>query len=312
MDKLRVVFMGTPVFAVPILEGLIKNYQVVGVVSQPDKKIGRKQVLTPTPIKEVSALYNIPIFQPVNIRKDYKTILDWKPDLIVTCAYGQIIPNILLDTPKYHAINVHASLLPKLRGGAPIHHAIIDGYQKTGITIMYMSEKMDAGDILAQEEIEITSHDTMGSLHDKLSQLGKDLLLETLPKLLDHSIEPIKQDEQEVTYGYNITKEDEKIDFNKSKEVVERLIRGLNPVPGAYALMNGKRLKVYAARIGHRFYPNTPNGTIAEVSEDGISVVCNHEEIILTDIAIEGKKRCLVREYLHGNDPSKLLGIVLE
>ena len=169
MKDLNVVFMGTPDFAVPILEALIENTNVVLVVSQPDKLIGRKQILTPTPIKSIAVKHDIEVFQPINIRQDYQKIIDIKPDIIVTCAYGQIIPKTLLDNPRLGCINVHASLLPKLRGGAPIHKAIIDGYKKTGITIMYMDEKMDSGDIISTATYEIQDTDNVGILHDKLS-----------------------------------------------------------------------------------------------------------------------------------------------
>ena len=170
----KIVFMGTPDFAVNILEGLIENYDVIAVVSQPDKKVGRKQVLTETPVKKVALENNILVLQPENIRKDYQTIIDLKPDIIVTCAYGQIIPKELLECPEYGCINVHASLLPKLRGGAPIHKAIIEGYDKTGITIMYMDEAMDSGDIITQKETIITDEDNLESLHDRLSIMGRE------------------------------------------------------------------------------------------------------------------------------------------
>ncbi len=312
MEQLRIVFMGTPDFAVPILKGLAENYQVVGVVSQPDKKVGRKQIVTPTPIKEASALYNIPVFQPTNIKKDHQKILDLAPDLIVTCAYGQILPEEILKFPTYGCINVHASLLPKLRGGAPIHHAIMDGYEKTGITIMYMSKKMDAGDILTQCETKISASDTLESLSGRLSEMGRDLLLNTIPDLIDSKIVPITQDESKVTYGYNITREEEKINFHKPKEEVDCLIRGLYPKPAAYTTLDGKIVKVYGAKIGHRYYPTLENGTIADCYADGISVVCDHYEIILTDIAIEGKKRCLVKDFLHGIDFETLRNKVLK
>ena len=169
MKDIKIVFMGTPDFAVPIFKALADNYNVVAVVTQPDKRIGRKQILTPTPVKKVSALYNIPVLQPIKIKEAYQEVLKYKPDIIITCAYGQIIPKELLDYPKYKCINVHASLLPKLRGGAPIHHAIMDGYDKTGITIMYMDIKMDAGDIISQSETTITKDDTLASLHDRLT-----------------------------------------------------------------------------------------------------------------------------------------------
>ena len=302
MKDVRIVFMGTPDFAVPVFKALAENYNVVAVVTQPDKKVGRKQVLTPSPIKKASAEFNIPVLQPVRIKDEYEDVLKYKPDMIITCAYGQIIPKLLLDYPKYKCINVHASLLPKLRGGAPIHHAIMDGYDKTGITIMYMDTKMDTGDIISKSETDITKEDTLGSLHDRLSEMGKDLLLETLPNIINGNIKRVKQDEREATYGYNITKEDEKIDFNKSNIEVDNKVRALNPTPGAYTTLNGKRLKVYDVRLSDRYYANTKPGTIVGFEKDGIRVVAGNKEVILTDIAIEGKKRCLVKDYLNGID----------
>ena len=312
MKDIRIVFMGTPLFAVPIFNALAENYNVVAVVTQPDKLVGRKQILTPSPIKKASALYNIPVLQPVKIRDEYEKVLKYKPDMIVTCAYGQILPKELLDYPKYKCINVHASLLPKLRGGAPIHHAIMDGYDKTGITIMYMDVLMDAGDIISQSETNITKDDTLGSLHDRLSEMGKDLLLETLPNIINGNINPLKQDENEVTYGYNITKEDEKIDFTKSNIEVDNKVRALNPSPGAYTTLNGKRLKVYDVILSDRNYNKTEPGTIVGFEKDGIRVVTGDKEIILIDIAIEGKKRCLVKDYLNGINKKDLLGVVLK
>ena len=312
MESIKIVFMGTPDFAVPIFKALADNYNVVAVVTQPDKLVGRKQILTPSPIKKASALYNIPVLQPVKIRNEYDSILKYEPDMIVTCAYGQILPKELLDYPKYKSINVHASLLPKLRGGAPIHHAIMDGYNKTGITIMYMSVLMDRGDIISQSETTITKDDTLESLHDRLSEMGKDLLLKTLPNIISGNINPIKQDESKVTYGYNITKEDEKIDFTKTSTEVDNKVRALNPTPGAYTTINSKRMKVYDVRISDRYYANTKPGTIVGFEKDGIRVVTKDKEVILTDIAIEGKKRCLVKDYLNGIDKKELLGVVLK
>ena len=252
--ELRIIFMGTPDFSVPVLEGLIENYKVVGVVTQPDKEVGRKHEIKFSPVKETAIKYQIPVFQPKSIKKEYQEIVNLKPDLIVTCAYGQIIPKVLLDCPKYHAINVHASLLPKLRGGAPIHKAIINNYTRTGITIMYMVEKMDAGDILAQKETVIKPEDTVGSLHDRLSTMGKELLLETLPDLIDGKITPIPQKEEDVTYAWNITREEEKIDFTKRTIDIYNQIRGLNPWPGAYAILDGKIVKIYSSRISESFF----------------------------------------------------------
>ena len=312
MKNIKIVFMGTPEFAVPIFKALAENYNVVAVVTQPDKKQGRKQILTPSPIKKISALYNIPILQPIKIKDEYQKIIDYKPDLIITCAYGQILPEEILNYPKYKCINVHASLLPKLRGGAPIHHAIMDGYDNTGVTIMYMAKQMDAGDIISQKKTNITKEDTQGSLHDRLSEMGKDLLLETLPNIINNNINPIKQNEQEVTYGFNITKEDEKIDFTKTNIEVDNKVRALNPTPGAYTTINGKRLKIYNTRLSDRYYAKTEAGTIKKKKKDGICVVAGTTEIILTEIALEGKKKCLVKDYLNGIDKKELLGVVLK
>ena len=247
MNKTRVVFMGTPDFAVPVLEGLIENYEVVGVVSQPDKRVGRKQVLVNTPIKEVALKHNILVLQPEKIREDYEDILKLNPDIIVTCAYGQIIPSAILDYPKLGCINVHASLLPKLRGGAPIHKAIIDGYSKTGITIMYMDKKMDNGDVISTSETEILDSDNLESLHDRLSIMGRDLLLETMPSIINGTNKRIKQNEDEVTYAYNIKREEEHIDLSKTRREVFNQIRGLSPVPGANLLVDGEEFKIYGS-----------------------------------------------------------------
>ena len=223
---IRVVFMGTPDFSVPVLKGIIENkeYKVVGVVSQPDKKVGRHQILTPSPISNVAMENNIKLFRIEKIRNDYQEILDLNPDVIITCAYGQIIPKQILDYPKYGCINVHASLLPKYRGGAPIHKAIIDGEKYTGITIMYMDEGMDTGDIISQQKVEILDNDTVDALHDKLSMVGKDLLLKTLPNIISGNIDRIKQDNSLATFAYNIKREDEHINFDNTSKNISWLL----------------------------------------------------------------------------------------
>ncbi|MDE5587265.1 MAG: methionyl-tRNA formyltransferase, partial [Bacilli bacterium] len=227
---------------------------------------------------------------------------------IVTCAYGQIIPKAILDFPEYRCINVHASLLPKLRGGAPIHKAIIENYLRTGITIMYMVEKMDAGDILAQKETVIKNDDTVGTLHDRLSLMGRELLLETIPDLIAGKITPIPQNEEEVTYAWNIKREEEKIDFTKGTLDIYNQIRGLNPFPGAYATLDGKIVKIYASRISESFFTTKKDGEIGKVYEDGIGVSTKDGEIILTEIQFEGKKRMKVKDFFHGFDGEKLVG----
>ncbi len=299
MENVKIVFMGTPDFSVPVLEGLIENYQVVGVVSQPDKKVGRHQELQATPVKEVALKNNILVMQPIKIRNEYQEILDLKPDLIVTCAYGQIIPEEILNYPKYGCINVHASLLPKLRGGAPIHHALIDGYQKTGITIMYMDKEMDNGDIISQKEVAIDINDNLESLHDKLKIVGRDLLLETLPSILNGTNKRIKQNRNEVTYGYNIKRDEEHIDFNRTSLEIFNQIRGLSPTPGANVIFNGKEMKVYASFIGENESTKIP-GTITGIYKEGIGVSTKDKEIVLTEIKPFGKKKMCARDYANG------------
>ena len=311
MNKTKVVFMGTPDFAVPILEGLIENYDVIGVVSQPDKRVGRKQELVNTPIKEVALKNNIPVFQPIKIREEFQEIIDLGADIIVTCAYGQIIPKEILDAPRLGCINVHGSLLPKLRGGAPIHWAIINGENKTGISIMYMDVKMDSGDIISQRETEILDTDKLESLYDRMSLIGRELLLDTLPSIIDGTNSRTKQNEDEVTFGFNVKREEEHIDFNKSCKDVFNLIRGLCPVPGAYAVLDGTEMKVYGAIISDKKSSNKC-GEIINIYKHGIGVSCLDGEIILTDIKPFGKKRMDAASYLNGVDKKSLIGKVFE
>ena len=307
MEKIKIVYMGTPEFSVGPLKELVNNYDVELVVTQPDKLVGRKKILTPSKVKEFALEKGLEIFQPIKIREDYQKIIDIKPDLIVTCAYGQIIPKEVIDFPKYGCINIHASLLPEYRGGAPIHHAVIDGKDKTGITIMFMNEKMDEGDILYQKEIEITNEDNTSSMFEKLSKLGSEMIREFIPKLLSNDFERIKQDNNKATYAYNITKEDEKIDFNDSSINIFNKIRGLSEIPGGYALLNNKRVKIFNSRIGNNS-KGVP-GEIINIYDDGIGVSTKDSEIILTDIQIEGKVREKVKEYLNGiQDKNKLIG----
>ncbi len=308
MSKLKIVFMGTPEFAVNILDGLIENYDVIGVVTQPDKEVGRKKEIKFSPIKEVALQHNIKVFQPIKIRNEYEDIISLKPDMIVTCAYGQIVSKEILECPKYGCINVHASLLPKLRGGAPIHKAIIDNYSKTGITIMYMDEKMDSGDIISQRETVITKEDNVGTLHDRLSIMGKELLLETIPNIISGNINRIKQNEDEVTFGFNIKREEELIDFNKNSLEIFNQIRGLNPWPGAYAMLDGKIVKIYNSYIGDSFFTTKENGEISRIYNDGIGISTCDKEIIITEIQFEGKKRMKVKDYFNGVKGETLLG----
>lgn len=305
----KIVFMGTPKFAVPILEALIDKYDVLMVVSQPDRKKNRKgEVLYPA-TKEVAIKHGIRVFQPEKIRDNYQAIIDIKPDLIITCAYGQIIPDELLNYPKLGCINVHGSLLPELRGGAPIHWAIIRGYKETGITIMDMSSMMDAGDIISQASIDIDDDMILDTLYEKMSYLGRDLLMETLPSIIDGTCKRTKQDEDKVTFGFNVKKEDTKIDFSKKSIEIRNLVRGLNSIPGAYCYLDGKRVKIYDVEIDKSYKDNT-YGKIIDIDKDSIIVVTGDNLIKIKDIAIEGKKRCLVKDFLNGVKKDDLIGKV--
>ena len=307
----KIVFMGTPDFAVPVLEGLIKNYKVRAIVTQPDRKKGKDGLLK-TPIKEVGEKHNILVYQPEKIKMIANEIVELRPDLIVTCAYGQILPIQILKAARLGCINVHASLLPKLRGGAPIHRAILNGHSKTGITIMYMDEGMDTGDIISQEEIEIKDDETASSLHDKLSILGRDLLLKTLPSIIDGTNTRIKQDDSLATYGFNITKEDEKINFSKTKRNVYNQIRGLNSFPGAYCFLEGKRLKVWNSYITDNVFPNLLDGQITNIYDDGFGVKVSNGEIVFTEVQPEGKSKMNATDFVRGiQNKERFVGKIL-
>ena len=311
MKKLKVVFMGTPTFSVPILSSLIEKTNVVLVVSQPDREKDRKGNLLPTPIKKLANEYGIEVFQPINIKEEYEKIINVQPDIIITCAYGQIIPEVLLNYPEYGCINVHGSLLPKYRGGAPIHHAIIDGEKKTGITVMYMDKKMDSGDIISQREIIIEEQDNLDSLYEKMSYLGRDLLIDTLPSIINKTNERIKQDVSKVTFGLNITKEEEKIDFNKDSIKIHNLIRGLSSIPSAYCMLDDKRMKVYSSSLTNIKSKMKP-GTIEKIDKTGIYISTVDNLISITDIKLEGKKRCLVKDFINGIKIDEYVGKVLK
>lgn len=306
MKDLRVVFMGTPDFSVPVLQALIENCNVVGVVTQPDKEVGRHNVVEASPIKKLALLNNIKVVQPEKIRNDYDCVIELKPDIIITCAYGQIIPVELLEYPKYKCINVHASLLPKYRGGAPIHHAIINGEKKTGITIMYMAPGMDDGDIISQESVIISENETLGELHDILSNLGAKLLIKTLPSIINGTNKRIKQDESKVTFAKIIKKEDEVIDFNDSALNVHNKIRGLSPFPGAYCLLDNKRVKIYKTKIYNDNSNNEP-GTIFKIDKDGIYVKTRDNAVVIEELKVEGKKLMNVKEFLNGVNKEEML-----
>lgn len=311
--ELQIIFMGTPTFAVPILEGLLENYKIRAVITQPDKKIGREGKIIYSPIKEIALENTILVLQPENIGEALEEIRTLNPDLIITCAYGQILPYEILKMPRLGCINVHASLLPKYRGGAPIHRAIIDGEKETGVTIMYMNETMDGGDIISQEAIDIDPEDTASTLHDKLSLIGRDLLLETLPSIIKGTNDRIKQDSSKASYGFVIKREDERIHFNTTKRQVYNLVRGLNSWPGAYCMIDGKILKVWECYITDNFFPELFDGQITEIYKDGFGVKVSNGEVVFTEVQLEGKKRMSAAEFIRGvENKGSLVGKILD
>ncbi len=305
MKDKKVIFMGTPSYAVPVLEELIKNTNVIAVVTQPDKEANRGKKITICPIKKVAQDHNILVLQPIKIKEEYQEILKYNPDIIITCAYGQILPKELIYAPPYKTINVHASLLPKLRGGAPIHHAIINGEEKTGITIMETDVGMDSGDIIYQEEILITKNDTYDTLSNKLSVLGAQTLIKVLPEIFARTNQKIKQNDNEVTIGYTIKKEEEQINFNKNAKDVVNQIKGLSSNPGAYAILDNERIKIFYAEIEKP--TNELPGTITKITKDAVYVATKDYEIKITDIQFPNKKRMYVKEMLNGYNKEKLI-----
>ncbi|GAB6935855.1 methionyl-tRNA formyltransferase [Calditerricola yamamurae] len=298
----RIVFMGTPDFAVPSLEGLLAaGYDVVAVVTQPDRPKGRKQILTPPPVKVRAQAAGIPVLQPQKLRDPsaLDAVLAFRPDVVVTAAYGQILPKALLEAPPWGCLNVHASLLPKYRGGAPIHRAILNGETETGVTIMTMVEALDAGDILSQVRVPIERTDTAGTLHDKLARAGAELLVDTLPRWLRGEIQPIPQDHAQATYAPNLTRDDERIDWTASAEGVYNRVRGLHPHPGAYTTVAGQVLKVWwgTPRPGRA---EAPPGTVVAVEERAVVVATGDGLFALEEVQPAGKTRMAVEHYLRG------------
>ncbi len=302
----KVIFMGTPQFSVPILQALIEDetIEVIAVVTQPDRKVGRKQVVTPPPVKQLAVEHGLPVFQPEKLAgsEEMKALVEMDSDLLITAAYGQYVPTQLLNAPKHRSINVHASLLPKYRGAAPIHYAVLEGEEKTGVTIMYMEKKMDAGNIIAQREIPITDEDDTGTLFEKLSLLGRDLLMDTLPSVFAGENESIAQDEEAVTYSPMISKEQEQIDWTKTAREIFNHIRALRPAPGAYTLLDGERFKLWAAKVANVETTKEP-GVIHRIDKKNLEVACGEGTVLsLTEIQPAGKKRLNVVNYLAGTD----------
>lgn len=300
-----VVFMGTPEFAVPILQSLIDNpeYDVQAVLTQPDHHIGRKRTLHQSPVKELAEQYNIEVLQPAKLSKspEMEKIISLQPDLMITAAYGQFLPTKLLAAAKIAAINVHGSLLPKYRGGAPIQYSIINGDKETGVSIMYMVKKMDAGDIISQRSIPIEDTDDSGTMFKKLSLLGRDLLLETLPKLISGDVNPVAQDPDKIVFSPNITSEQEQIDFRLPARLIDAKVRGLRPAPLGNMVIDGLRTKIYDV---------TPLEEKTDLEPGKVVRVTKHQLVIaagdgttyqINKLKPAGKKAMDITSYLNGH-----------
>ncbi|TMS99138.1 methionyl-tRNA formyltransferase [Apilactobacillus kunkeei] len=300
----KVVFMGTPSFAVPVLKGLVESndYDVQAVVTQPDRPFGRKRVLKPSPVKEAALELSIPVLQPEKIigSDEMAKILEINPDFIITAAFGQFLPEKLLNAAKIAAVNVHGSLLPKYRGGAPVQYSLINGDKQTGISIMYMVKKMDAGDVLSQQSLDIQPDDDTQSLFDKLSIIGRDLLLETLPKVASGDVNPTPQDEDKVIFSPNITREQEELDFTKTAFLVDRKIRALRPSPNAFAMMLGKRTKFWSAEPLEETTDLKP-GQVVEKTKKCLKIACGDGTVLkLLEIQPSGKPKQPINAFLNG------------
>ncbi|MDD6270266.1 MAG: methionyl-tRNA formyltransferase [Oscillospiraceae bacterium] len=300
---MKIVFMGTPDFAVPCLRVLAENgHNVAAVFTQPDKPKGRGYKMIPTPVKAAAQEYSIPVYQPLSLRKgedaeaSMKTLREIAPELIVVVAYGQILPKEILDLPKYHCINIHASLLPAYRGAAPIQWSVLNGEKVTGVTSMLMAEGLDTGDMLIKKETEIGENETASSLHDRLSVMGAEVLLETVKAVEEGTLSPEPQDDSLSTYAPRITKEMSELDFNKSAKELHNIIRGIT----GFTTLEGKRLKVYASSVIEiKNSENIQNGTVTDT--DRFTVKCGDGMgLMFAEIQPEGKKRMKTEDYLRG------------
>jgi len=298
---MKIVFMGTTDFSVPILKSLANHHEITLVVTQPDRPFGRKQVLKPSPVKMAAIHLGLPIFQPEKIKQDHQSILDAAPDVIIVAAYGQMIPKVLLNLPRFGCINVHASLLPKYRGGSPMHTAIKNGDKETGVTIMYMALKMDAGDLLDQASIPIEATDNVGTIESKLSVLGSSLLLETLLKVENHTAIPIPQDETKVTFAWNIKPEEEALNFDQSAKDIVDHVRAFNPWPVAHLTVDDQIIKVLEARVSeHTVASNIPNGTVVAIQKGEVHIKVESGAIVLKTIQPAGRTPMDIQAYMNG------------
>lgn len=304
--KNRVIFMGTPKIAAVCLSAILehKDIEVVAVVCQPDKPTGRHKEIIFSPVKQLAQEHNIPVLQDAKVSNLFDKIKELKPDLIFTCAFGQFIPSNILELPKYKCVNLHASLLPKLRGGAPIQWAIINQEKTTGFSLMYMDKKMDAGNIIKQYSLNIDPQETYASLYDKLCVLAGEIISKDFSILFDENLKSIPQDESKVTFGYNISRENEKIDWTKSNIEVDALIRGLYNVPIAYTTFDGQIIKIHKA-VPVTCYANAAPGCIVSITNQAITVACKENAMKLEIIQLAGKKPLLISQIVNGNHPFK-------
>lgn len=310
---MKILFMGTPAFAVPSLNALVNSgHEVIGVVTQPDRPKGRGHKLTESPVKIAAKEAGLAVYQPDKVKApDFIELLkQLAPQLIVVVAFGQILSKEILHLPEYGCINVHASLLPKYRGAAPIHWAVINGEKETGITIMQMNEGLDTGDMLISDGIKISPEDTTGIIHDKLSQLGAELLIKAVEQIENGSAKPVRQDDAKATYAPLLNRETEKINWNNSTEQICNLIRGLNPWPGAYTLLENKVLKIWQAKpcrpeniIGYIDInePLPPGQVLGRVPGLGFAVAAKNGCIVVSEAQLEGCKRVFGEDLLNGH-----------
>jgi len=304
----NIVFMGTPDFAVPTLKALIEHHNVIGVVTQPDRPAGRKNKIRQSPVKEVAIDAGIPVFQPEKIRKPeaIEELKQWDADFYIVVAFGQILPQAVLDLPKVAPINVHASLLPRWRGAAPIHAAIREGDAETGVTIMVMDAGLDTGPMLTKQAIQIADDETAQTLHDKLSDIGGDLLIETLPKFLSGEVKPQEQDESLVTYAPQIKKEEGNIDWSQSAQSIERLVRAFTPWPGTFTFWDGTQLKIHSGVDGDG---SSDAGLVVE--KDGQIAIGTGDGLYYPhEVQLSGKKRMSITDFVNGY--SEFIGARLE
>ena len=301
MNNKRIIFMGTPEISASVLEGIISSgYNVVAVIAQPDRPIGRKKIMTPVPTKVVAESHNIPVYQPVKIRKEFDFVSELHPDVIITLAYGQIVPQGLLDIPPLGCLNLHGSLLPKYRGAAPIQYALMNNDKVTGMTLMKMVKEMDAGEMYATEEVEISEEDNSTSLFKKMGDAALRLILKELPTILEGKLVGVPQDESLVSFSPSIKPEEEKLDLNKSKEELHGYIRALSDVPGAYLYLEGLKFKIYRSSIVSDELIGKV-GEIVKADKKGLHLQTKNGVLSLLDVQLEGKKRMDYMSFINGH-----------